>query len=151
MPVFRQPVSLTPVYSGTFIVILLNVAPQSSANTPIWAPSIECLILHHRAGADRGVRIRHPAEVQRHAEILIPDEVVGPVFIDGVITLTVVVRVVQIIDLQHPVVRYEGHRIAHIRPLGRGEKLVVDGFIRFIRQSAGAAAAGKQKSRKQQD
>ena len=89
-------------------------------------------ILQDRAGAESGVGIGHLAEVQHHAVILIPAEILCGIFPDRVVALAVVVRVVQIVQFQLSVVGHKGHDVAHIAALRRGKQGVIHRLIGFI-------------------
>ena len=92
------------------------------------------LILHDGAGADRGVGIRQLAKIQNLPVIFIGTQVLGGIFVDGVISHAIVIRVIEVIELERAVIGHEGHRVTDVCILRRGIEIVIDRGVWFVRK-----------------
>ena len=103
------------------------------------------LILHDGAGADRGVGIRQLAKIQNLPVIFIGTQVLGGIFVDGVISHAIVIRVIEVIELERAVVGHKGHRVPDVRILrSRVEIITYRGIwlVRKLLRLACSQAAG---------
>ena len=104
------------------------------------------LILHDGACAQGGIRLGHQTVVQRHALVGVAAEICGAVLVDGVVALAVVVRVIEIVELQCALVGDKGHGVAHVGALRGRVELVLHRGIGLVRKRT-RSAAGAQEER----
>ena len=94
------------------------------------------LILQDRTGAECRIRVGHHPVIECHAQIIIADQIVSTVSIDGVITLAVMVSVVKIIEFEPAVLCHKRHCVTDVGTFRRRKQLAGNLRVRFIRQTA---------------
>ena len=77
------------------------------------------LILHDGSGAYGRIGIGEKAKLQSHAAILIIVQILCRITVNGMIALTVMIGIIEVVKLQVSILRYEGHRIPNIGILRR--------------------------------